>query len=231
MNLHLVRLPLKTPELLRFAALHQIPRDDDDLGYTLHAWLAALFGATALKPFRHRDRQRDVLAYSANDAGMLLEQARAFSTPETWAALDPAGVASKPMPEDWGLGRRLNIEVLACPVTRRDDGEKDVYLRALDRSEAEAPTRAETYKHWFTRQWRDAVDFESLAISGLQARSRLLRRDRRNGSRLRTIERPRAVFSGTVSIRQQDRFSELLARGIGRHRAFGFGMILLSPPR
>ncbi|MDW8469237.1 MAG: hypothetical protein RML56_09985 [Burkholderiales bacterium] len=34
-GLHLIRLPLRLPELLRFAAEHGVTRGDDGLGYTL----------------------------------------------------------------------------------------------------------------------------------------------------------------------------------------------------
>ena len=41
---------------------------------------------------------------------------------------------------------------------------------------------------------------------------------------------PDAVVSGTLVVESPSEFVRLLARGIGRHRAFGFGMLLLRPP-
>jgi len=40
---------------------------------------------------------------------------------------------------------------------------------------------------------------------------------------------PDAVFKGVLQIHDADAFNRLLRRGIGRHRAFGFGMLLLKP--
>ena len=40
-------------------------------------------------------------------------------------------------------------------------------------------------------------------------------------------ERPNVVLEGTVRVTEADAFRVLLARGVGRHRAFGFGMLLL----
>jgi CRISPR system Cascade subunit CasE len=40
---------------------------------------------------------------------------------------------------------------------------------------------------------------------------------------------PDATFTGVLQVRDPDAFAGLLARGIGRHRAFGFGMLLLRP--
>jgi CRISPR system Cascade subunit CasE len=47
-------------------------------------------------------------------------------------------------------------------------------------------------------------------------------------------EGPEATFHGTLEITDPVRFADLLARGVGRHRAYGYGMLLLrasnSPP-
>ncbi len=42
-----------------------------------------------------------------------------------------------------------------------------------------------------------------------------------------TMQRPNAVLEGTLRVNQPEGFRVMLARGIGRHRAFGFGMLLL----
>lgn len=231
-SLHLLRIPIRPPKLLRFAKEQGILQDEEGLGYALHAWLAALFGEQAPKPFRYFERRREVLAYAATDAKSLLDRAHAFASPLAWEALEHDGVASKPMPEVWRKRQRLHLEVLTCPVSRKDDEEKDVYLRRLDRLEGkEAPPREEVYREWFIKQWGDAVHFEQLELLGMKARAFLLRRDRNGTSRLRLVERPQALFGAEATIIDPDRFAKLLTRGIGRHRAFGFGMVLLSPPR
>jgi CRISPR system Cascade subunit CasE len=231
MSLYLVRIPVHAPRLLRFAYDHGITQEDETLGYTLHAWLVALFGPQAPKPFRYLERRGEVLAYAHTDAATLLEEARTFADPSAWAALDAEGMASRPMPEAWAAGRRLRLEVLTCPVVRKDDEEKDVYLRALDRLGEDAPARGEVYREWFARQWGQAVHLERVDLMGMVARSRLLRRARNGTNRLRVVERPQALFAADAVIRDGKQFAALLARGIGRHRAFGFGMILLAPPR
>jgi CRISPR system Cascade subunit CasE len=230
-GLHLLRIPIHAPRLLRFANDHGIMQQDEDLGYTLHAWFAALFDGLAPKPFRYLERRSEVLAYAGVDAATLLEQAKAFGTPQAWAALDPEGVASKPMPATWQVGQRLHIEVRTCPVSRQGNEEKDLYLRALDRCGETTPPRAEVYRNWFSTQWSDAVRIEALDLLGLSARRRLLRRARNGSNRLHFVERPQALFGAEAVIIHPERFAALLARGVGRHRAFGFGMVLLAPPQ
>jgi CRISPR system Cascade subunit CasE len=43
------------------------------------------------------------------------------------------------------------------------------------------------------------------------------------------LDRPQALVKGVLNIADSDAFNRLLARGIGRHRAFGYGMLLLRP--
>ncbi|MGQ9725261.1 MAG: type I-E CRISPR-associated protein Cas6/Cse3/CasE [Thiobacillaceae bacterium] len=229
-GLNLLRLPVRVPQLLRFAAEQGI-KQDDTLGYTLHAWLAALFGATAPKPFRYFERRCELLAYTPEPADVLLERAQAFASPQAWAALDAPGVASKPMPSTWRTGQHLRLTVLTCPIGRHAKAEKDLYLRALDRLGEAAPERADVYRQWFIRQWAGAAQLSQVEIIGMQARSRLLRRARNGAHRLKVIERPQADFTAIAKVEDGQRFADLLARGIGRHRAFGFGMVLLAPPR
>ena len=44
------------------------------------------------------------------------------------------------------------------------------------------------------------------------------------------VLRSDAVLRGVLSITNPRAFAELLARGIGRHRSYGYGMLLLRPP-
>jgi CRISPR system Cascade subunit CasE len=62
--------------------------------------------------------------------------------------------------------------------------------------------------------------------------TRLMNRDRRSDRRrARDVEGPDATVSGQLVVRDPVRFAAGLARGVGRFRSFGFGMLLLSPPR
>lgn len=230
-ELHLVRIVLHPAKLAEFAHRQGLLSDrDDGQGYLLHALLSALFGSRAPKPFRWDESSSQLLGYCACSAVELKDHAQAFAQPQDWAVLVPESVESKPMPAAWRVGQRLQADVLACPVSRRDDGEKDVFLRAIERLGDDAPGRTEVYVQWFHRQWGEAVALEHTELLG-HSRVRLLRRGRRDGigRRARVIERPQALFRTVLSIQDAGAFSALLHRGIGRHRAFGYGMVLLKP--
>jgi CRISPR system Cascade subunit CasE len=44
-------------------------------------------------------------------------------------------------------------------------------------------------------------------------------------------ERPDVTLEGILEVGNTEAFARRLARGVGRHRAFGFGMMLLKPAR
>ena len=60
--------------------------------------------------------------------------------------------------------------------------------------------------------------------------ARLLRRPRDGNGRVpRWLTRPEVWFSGQAEVVDGAGVPEFLARGIGRHCGFGFGMMLLRP--
>jgi CRISPR system Cascade subunit CasE len=232
--LHLVSMTVEGPSLVRFASNQGLLKYRDDAqGYATHAWLAAMFGAYAPQPFRFFGRRNQILGYATADAATLTSYASTYAEPAAWAALRPDSLASKPMRQDWRVGERLQADVLVCPVSRKDGHEKDVFLRAIDRLGDQVSPRPEVYRQWMERQWGQAIDQERIELTGM-GRTRILRRTQRLqatiGRAVREMDRPFAEFRTVFNVRDPAAFQALLARGIGRHRAFGFGMLLLSPP-
>lgn len=231
--LHLTRMLVDGPSLMRFTKDTGLLHDHDEgFGYALHAWLAAMFGAHAPRPFRWIPARNEVLGYANCPHSQLEEHAQAFASPPAWSALVAESLASKPMPDTWRPGQRLQLEVLTCPVSRKDGHEKDVFLRALDRHGDAAPPRAAVYLDWFRRQWGDALALERLELIGYSRRRLLRRRQRPDDRHMRpvlAVQKPTALFSAIGEVHDSEGFGRLVARGVGRHRAFGFGMILLRP--
>jgi CRISPR system Cascade subunit CasE len=213
-------------------------RGDDDLGYALHALLSAAFGTLAPAPFaliRHTARPPTLLAYSAHSGPALREQAATFAEPAVTMALGLATLADKPMPARFAAGRRLGFTLRARPIVRVDrEGdrtqarERDAYLAAIAGTKpGEGPSRGDVYQAWLAaRLAAGGARTEHLTLEAFRLGTTL----RRNAGRtLRPFCGPEAGFSGVLSVADPDRFGTLLARGVGRHRAFGFGMLLLKP--
>lgn len=236
--LHMLRMNLDPQALVRFAQAQGLNHaHDEDLGYATHAWLAACFGELAPKPFRVLDASKPcltLLAYSEPSRADLAEHATIFAAPEARRVLDPRTLRQARMPERWREGVRLGFELLVCPITRQGQSEKDVFLRRLGRlpPEVSPPERGAVYREWLAAQLEDAAALESFHLEGFRL-TRVLRRSQSTAqARMRSaqlITRPRALCRGTLTVRDGDRFQGLLRRGIGRHRAFGYGMLLLHP--
>ena len=243
--MHMIQLALDPARLVNFVHTHgHSLTADEDHGYATHAWLCATFGDLAPKPFRLSERrsgQLSLLGYADTDGDALRSHAQTFAEPQVLAACDIQGLASKAMPAEWEAGRRFDFEVRVCPVTR-GERERDAWLSALDRAMAagdEPPPRERIYVDWLKTHLGAAAMIDQTA-DGLAARGRERVRlagfrrvvTSRRGARgiEHRVERPDALIQGTLRILDGVAFGRLLARGVGRHRAFGFGMLLLKPP-
>ncbi|AWN47555.1 type I-E CRISPR-associated protein Cas6/Cse3/CasE [Methylobacterium terrae] len=261
MTLILLQMRPALGPLLRWAERRKLvaAHGPDDLGYALHAILAAAFGEHAPKPFvlldppRRRERPGadpapQLLGYTTRDAAALRAHAAAFAEPEVAEALGLDGLAAKAMPERFPAGTRLGFRTRIRPTVRRDrDGdrtrtrEKDAYLAALDPYEGQpAPFgRGEVYRDWLARHLAaGGAELEGASLDAFRL-TRSLRRGRERhlaqiplpSQKMKgAAGHPDATVTGVLIVRDPEAFAALLARGIGRHRAFGFGMLLLRPP-
>lgn len=241
MTLFMLQMQPDMTRLMRWAKDQNVlsREADDDLGYSLHALLAANFGTLAPKPFllqRDPGRSPKLLAYARHDAVELRTQALDFALPEVVAAIGLDTLASKPMPERFHAERHLGFTVRVRPTVRTDrDGDRtrtreiDAFLAAVAGTPQDAGVeRATVYCEWLTRRLVEggcnvpvSLNLSSFRLSPVYRRGKERRLDKLVG--------PDATFSGTLTVTDPDGFAALLARGIGRHCAFGFGMLLLRP--
>jgi CRISPR system Cascade subunit CasE len=258
--LHMVKFAPDSRRLALWAQTHRLVGPAGELGYAVHAALAAAFGEHAPKPFRlvesgtgSQVRATALYGYTRADGPTLVDHARAFAEPDVVAALGLDGLAVKAMPARWEEGRRLGFEVRLRPTVRRDRNgdrdsacERDAFQVAFDRAEVTArssdadliaPTRDQVYVAWFrdslargggARLVEDSVRLVSFQRLRVARRGRPASDGRR---RLHESEGPDAVLQGVLEVADGEAFAALLRRGVGRHRAFGFGMLLLRPPR
>jgi CRISPR system Cascade subunit CasE len=227
--LTMLELRLDSQALIRFAQENSVNRNrDEDLGYATHAWLKALFQERAPKPYRfiHGSHPK-LLGYSLDSGPVLLEQAQFFATPLALGVTRIEDLRhAKPMPDQWRPGRRFGFEVMTCPTSRKEGREKDLYHHHLARliDGKEVPPRESVYREWLEKQLGDAARLETAALQKFRFVSHY-----RRGMKPKKLDRPQALIKGVLTIADSDAFNRLLTRGIGRHRAFGYGMLLLSP--
>lgn len=243
--LHMVQLVIDGRDLQRSARRQRLPERANDTGYLLHGHLNALFGDLLPQPFHSIPSRGDVevLGYSQGDEAALRRQADTFAEPLVRGSVKR--LASKVMPATWRPGQRLGFEVRVCPVVRlssaagdfKAGSEIDAFLATCLRQGNDVPVdRYEVYRLWLERRFEGAARLLEMEIKQL-GRRKLYRRhqgrrsDGKGGRRGRQLEHPEALLQGELEIVAADAFNDLLARGIGRHKAFGFGMLRLRPPR
>lgn len=224
-----------------------------DPGYALHCLLTETFGDLAPKPFRlivprsKGVRHGTLYGYCGADAQELQQESAICACPLQARILPANRIDSKPMPTEWRVGKRLGFETLIRPVARCRDSkpdsesnrkggkERDVFLHRVElqksqsQGEDERISREAVYSDWLATQLlrHGGARLEGSAVMKSFQRTRIIR----NLSARRSIEGPEAVMRGVLTITDAHAFNALLARGVGRHRAYGYGMLLLRPAR
>lgn len=233
---HLVHMRPKLNRLLPWAQRQGLipDRGQGDLGYAFHAALKAAFADVAPQPFSFRSGQ-GLLAYTTQVEAM--RAAVAMATPEVadMLGLDATpqshGLLIRPFPTNWKVRQLLSFEVRVRPVVRQDDKEIDAFLSAAKRMPDAVLSRETVYADWLKRQFESVADLHEIRMTEFSL-STVVRRatiQAESGRPKRPVQGPDAVFAGVLDVRDSAAFTALVARGIGRHRAFGFGMLLLKP--
>ena len=253
-ELHLWKVVLDARALSAFAREQGLLHRSIDQGYLVHAALAAVFGERAPKPFViERSLSPDALGVQD---GLVSECVLAYSEHTLegkWAAREHAHLVqwersgSKQVPTI-AEGSRLGFITRVMPTVRthaatpghpahgRGEGrEIDAFLAECFRvGESVKVDRAAVYHDWLARHMKGAemsfcgAELEDYSLRAFQ-RIQLMRKERSGGAgrKRHVLERPDAVITGTLRVMDEAAFRALLARGIGRHRAFGFGMLLM----
>lgn len=206
-------------------------------------------------------RKGVLYGYADADADELRELAGFFCDPLQARILPSGCIQSKAMPDEWSAGRRLGFEILVRPVVRsRGIGAKIGGYDTVDEAAATRPdyqrgartieidafqyegsplgkgemnregrTREIVYSEWLDKRLsrRGGASLEGCASLQSFRRTRAVRKLRGAAS-----EGPSALMRGTLVVGDDPAaFAKLLRKGVGRHRAYGYGMLLLRPPK
>ena len=239
-TLQMIRGSVDLRSFQRWAGSRQLMgRQAFDEGYAMHCFLTGVFGELAPQPFRlilprGKGNRRGVFyGYGRADVGALRVAAAQFADPLQARVLPNSSLDSKPMPTTWKAGTRLGFELLTRPTVRRARGtgnpgaEIDAFQREAMRYPPGAMPRSreEVYADWLSEQLQrhGGVELDSASLASFQ-RTRSIRALRR-----RPFEGPTALLRGSITVTDSDVFTRLLGRGVGRHRSYGYGMLLLRP--
>lgn len=237
--LYLMHTQPNPQRLAAWAARHRLLDKEGDFGYALHALLHAAFGEHAPQPFRYLDAEQGFLAYSRLSAAELAQLA-ALADPDVAAALglgqtpNHKGMSVRPFPTQWATGHTLGFEVRVRPIIRegKTGRERDAFLAALEKAGDGELDRSEVYGQWLRDLLARQSGAELVDASVIRYQQLGVMRKGQKGStddvrHSRLVFGPDAVMAGQLRVADPQAFAQLLAQGVGRHRAFGFGLLLL----
>ena len=240
-DLHLIDIPIDLNCLHRWGqGRGLVHRGYLDEGLALHHLLGECFGRAILQPFRlmvaREGRQGNVYGYSAQNGVALSQIAYAVATPALLDVITPEKMKSIPRPvSTWHMGQKLGFDLRLRPVVRlvqpleykgkrfRVGAEVDAWL-------SHVLTGGKSDREALYLAWLEARLGEAATLDRQSSRMARFRRSKavRGG---RIAEGPEVVIHGTLVVRDPSVFATKLTSGIGRHKSYGYGMLLLRPPQ
>ena len=257
-TLHLIRADIDVLHFRRWMGSRRIV-DDDHAMHCLLAECFGDMRPQPFRLMLPRDGRHGTLyGYARSSADELRDEASLFACPLQTRAMPLASLDSKPMPSAWQAGRRLGFEVRIRPVVRptknagrrecdrhylreKKDGSRQTCPHCRPRKECDAfqyeaikhpkgemrLTREEVYREWLQKRFEHKggaiLDLNTAELVSFR-RTRAVRKLHRLYS-----EGPDVLMRGELEISDGTKFAEMLAGGIGRHKAYGYGMLLLRP--
>ena len=254
MTTHLIHALINMRDFNRWAGERGlVQRGAFDEGYALHILLSAMFGKAVLQPFRlfasERRRSAALYAYADIDAKVLQQTAAAVGATrlhrsdrsttdsiETDALSLRARAASRlryPAPARASTGPDPNGPAERTPATEGSGsgriptgGHATIPQGWADPAAAASKngvTRESVYTDWLIERLGAAASVEQCNLAAF-------RRNHAIRGAERTLEGPDTTLHGTLAVSDPTVFAQILRNGIGRHRAYGYGMLLLRPP-
>jgi CRISPR system Cascade subunit CasE len=221
---YLVQVTLNARRLYDWTRMAGIAGDQD---YAIHGALRAAFGDLSPQPWCTRPGPSlTVLGYSDADADALRRSADLYAEPGLSEAI--VDLKTKPMPR-LPSGTIVGFQVRVRPIARRRNPltggafEQDVAIGA------DPEDRADAYRNWLGKQFLGCAEVIRAEVEKFQ----LVRSSRKTDGVVKRAPgwHPEATLSGVLRVKDAELFADRLRRGIGRHRAFGYGALLLRPPR
>lgn len=228
MTTHLLQADIDMRNLARWAALEK----HSDADRSLHCLVYHTFGQNVPRAFAAiPDREEPsshgkLLAYSSLEQRELREIARSNQSHLTAAIMNPFTFRTTPLPEAWPEGATVGFRVRIMPTYRNSTrsgqaaGEHDIQLRADP-----GQPKERTYALWLADLLRRKAGAEPDLDSIRMTRCASRKFKRQNSQRW--AHGPDATMTGVCAVRDPELWENALRYGIGRHKTYGYGMILI----
>ena len=226
-----------------------------DLDFAIHCLLTECLGESRPRVFRPqtgRDgKSLALLGYCRSREEELEQTLQMLATPLQRGVIPRGSVKTKEMPHDWSQVSDLGFEIRVRPIVRlsrrkvavnpafaqrlegaglKPGSEYDVHRwrNLLAQTAQEPPVSKDlAYAEWLSQraeqQGSCTIDPRCAVVARSQE-TRAVRDAHQEG-----FPGPDVVMRGLLQIQDPSRFEQLLEHGLGRHRAYGYGMLLLRP--
>ena len=198
-----------------------------DPGYVIKTILTEAFGGPVLRPWALRAQRQQhavIVAYSSKPIDEITSRL-GLALPSVRTCVGE--VFGYPVPA-LAKEQRLRYTVRLCPTIRSTNrGETDAFLLAADMVSPNAGLTRDAIYRLYLAERLAGVRLDTCRLEGFQLHAMV--RKREGGSGLAARKFPDAVLSGELTLVEPSLFMEVLAKGVGRQRAFGYGMVMLQP--
>ena len=234
--LYMIRSEVDERELQRWMGTRRL----QDRDHAMHCLLIECFGNSAPRPFRmiapRNSFTGTLYGYTTSDADAMRHAIGAYACPLQSKVIPAHTIDCKLMPENWKKGELFGFEVRVRPTRRiyrplgpggqRRLAECDAFLMQTLDDAQETGNREDVYREWLReRLQKDGA--ACLNTAEMKSFQRIRSYRKRNAKRY--SEGPDALMRGDLTVGDGDAFANLLTDGIGRHRAYGYGMLMLRP--
>jgi CRISPR system Cascade subunit CasE len=236
-NQHLMRVEFH--ERLWHKFWRRTGRTIYDVGYLAHGYLVAAFGEHAPRPFivgAPKGGCVPLEGYVSVSGEQLQSRLDLFADAEVASIIVPETLRTKklPRPDQWpeyvGFSVRVNpiARALRAPEQQKKH-DRDWFFVAQEKNPE--VTREEAYTEWFNLQLAKSKSGIELVRATLDT-GEILQAARPDDNRVdRLTHTPAAQMSGILKLPSDRTNLSILTNGIGRGKAFGFGMFQLRPAR
>jgi CRISPR system Cascade subunit CasE len=190
------------------------------------------FSGSALRPWAIHAKKGPkitIVGYTQADAGDLNKR-RSLALPSVQAAVGEAIAAPLPV---LSASERYRFSICLVPtirVTKAEDrryGERDAFLAKADTAGKDAGLkRDDVYRDYLAERLAGASIEASRLVQFRLRRFMRPKRDRSVSGKMM----PEAVIEGCLRVHDPAKLIAALGAGVGRQRAYGFGMLRLQPP-
>ena len=227
----LAQVPVDFVSAVRHLKVFVQPSALDDESLILKSILWEAFSGSTLRPWAihsQRGPMTTIVGYTQSDSAELNKR-RALALPSVQAAVGEA--IAVPLPA-LSAKERYRFSICLVPTIRvtksegRRYGERDAFLARADTAGKDGGLkRDDVYRDYLAERLSGA----SIEASRLvQFRLRRLMRPKKDRS-VSGKTMPEAVIEGCLCVDEPPKLIEAITTGIGRQRAYGFGMLRLQP--